>query len=330
MKPITPSTETGTVRMERRIKRHIKTCVYSVVVIEIPEHFTNNTICREGESGQVWIESLPGLVETFLQRWRCTPTRPVLTGAVGVILAVRRNEGTPAVLKVSFPHPGNMFEAHAFDTWNGHGAVRLYERDDARFAMLLEQAEWQTLNELGDVYQATAVTGQLARRLAVPAPPEAPRLADRAEEWIQALRDDSGRIRSPLSPRALDAAVATIQDLGRKQPDTMLHGDLHFGNVVPAQREPWLVVDPKGLVGDLAFDAHTVLLRSLDSLRKADDLGSELHRRLAIFADAAEIERERAVRWAQARAAIGASRGPTVDDAAWEVQFREHAAELLA
>jgi streptomycin 6-kinase len=55
-----------------------------------------------------------------------------------------------------------------------------------------------------------------------------------------------------------------------------------------------------------------------------------LHRRLAIFADAAEIDRERAVRWTQARAAMSACRGRTVDDADWEAQFREQTAELLA
>jgi streptomycin 6-kinase len=63
-----------------------------------------------------------------------------------------------------------MYEARAFAVWNGRGAVLLYERDDARFAMLLERGDWQTLDDLGDVDEATAVTGQLARRLAVPTP----------------------------------------------------------------------------------------------------------------------------------------------------------------
>jgi streptomycin 6-kinase len=274
------------------------------------------------------VASLPGLVDEYLLRWRCTPIAPITRGGVGVILPVQRHDGTPAVLKISFAHPGNMHEAQAYAVWGGRGATLLYERDDAKFAMLLEQGEWQTLDDLGDLDEATAVTGQLARRLAVPASPGLPRLADRAEMWEQSLRDGSER-GHPVSRRAVGAAVDTIRDLGRKQAHTMVHGDPHFGNVVQAQREPWLAVDPKGFVGDLAFDALTVLLRSLDSLRKADDLEGELRRRLAIFADAAEIERERAVRWAQARAAVGSCRGRTVDDAAWEVQFREQVAELL-
>jgi len=110
----------------------------------------------------------------------------------------------------------------------------------------------------------------------------------------------------------------------------MVHGDLHFGNVVRAQREPWLVVDPKGLAGDLASDAFRVLVRGADSLLAADDIGAELRRRLAIFADAAEIERERAVRWLQLDAAMAASRGREPGEEAWVIQFLAYVAETLA
>jgi streptomycin 6-kinase len=298
-------------------------------MVEIPEGFSRHTIDREGDPGRAWLATLPGLVDEFLQRWCCTPTAPIMAGKVGIILPVRRHDGLPAVLKISFTHPGNRYEPHAFATWGGRGAVLLYERDDARFAMLLEQAEWQTLGDLGDVDQATAMLGCLARRLAVPAPPELPRLSDRVEEWEEALLEPTD-LDHPLSRRALDAALATIQDLGRKQPDTMVHGDLHFGNVVRAQREPWLVVDPKGLAGDLAFDAFRVLVGGADSLLAADDLGAELRRRLAIFADAAEIERERAVRWLQLDVAMGASRGREPGEAAWVSQFLAQVAEILA
>ena len=33
-----------------------------------------------------------------------------------------------------------------------------------------------------------------------------------------------------------------------------MHGDLHHDNIVSAQREPWLVIDPKGLVGDPGYE----------------------------------------------------------------------------
>ena len=299
-------------------------------MVGIPQDFALSVAEREGEPGRVWIESLPDLIDEFLRRWRCTPAAPISRGKVGVIVPVHREDGTPAVLKVSFTHPGNMYEAEAFATWEGRGAVLLYERDDALFAMLLEQGEWQTLDDLGDVYEATAVIGQLARRLAVPAPPHLPRLAHRADEWDQTLREDTETLGHPLSERALGAALATIQELGRRQPDTMVHGDLHFGNVVRAQREPWLVIDPKGLAGDLASDSFRVLVRGAESLLAADNLEAELLRRLSIFADAAEIERERAIRWAQLDSMIGAYYSRKYHAAAWITHAHDQVTELLA
>lgn len=303
---------------------------YSAAMVDIPAEFARQLIDREGDPGRVWVASLPGLVEELLHLWRCIPTAPITRGHLGIILPVRRHDGAPAVLKVSFTHPANTYEPHALAAWGGRGAVLLYERDDARFAMLLEQAEWNTLDDLGDVDEATAATGQLARRLAVPAPPELPRLSDQADGWERSLREDAEALGNPLSQRALGAALASIQDLAREQPDTMVHGDLHFGNVVRAQREPWLVVDPKGFAGDLASDALQVLVRGADSLLQADDVNAEVRRRLAIFADAAEIERDRAIRWAQAQAATGAHQSRMAGKPAWIIQGFDQAAEILA
>ncbi|WP_026257667.1 aminoglycoside phosphotransferase family protein [Actinopolymorpha alba] len=299
-------------------------------MIAIPEDFAGQLVDREGDLGRAWLASLPGLVDELLVRWGCTPTAPITRGHLGIIVPTQRRDGSPAVLKVSFTHPANMYEPHAYAVWGGRGAVLLYERDDANFAMLLEQGEWQTLEDLGDVDQATAVTGQLARRLAVPAPPGIPRLADLAEGWEQSLRENAEKLGHPLSQHALGAALATIQDLARKQPDTMVHGDLHFGNVVRAQRELWLVIDPSGLAGDFASDALQVLKRGAASLLQADDLEVELRGRLAIFADATEIDRERAIRWAQAQAAMGAHHSREAGKPAWIIRGHEQIAELLA
>lgn len=299
-------------------------------MIDIPRDFARIVTEREGEPGRRWIESLPGLIDDLLQRWRCTPDAPMIYGGVGSILPVRRYDGAAAVLKISLAHPGNKYEPHAFAVWAGRGAVLLYERDDAHFAMLLERAEQETLDDLDDVDRATAVLGTLARRLAVPAPPELPRLADQADEWERTLRTDSDALGHPLPKRVVGAALSTVEDLGRKQPETMVHGDLHFGNVVRAQREPWLVIDPKGLAGDLASDAVCVLVRGVDSLLAADDVGAELRRRLAIFADAAEIERERPIRWAQLQTTIGAHRSRKVGEPARIIQAYDRISTILA
>ncbi|WP_171164238.1 aminoglycoside phosphotransferase family protein [Streptomyces sp. I05A-00742] len=295
----------------------------------IPEGFADLTAAREGDAGRAWITQLPGMVEELLGRWRCVQDGPATHGQVGLVVPVRRGDGTPAVLKVSFPHPGNVHEPDAFAVWEGRGAVRLYERDDERFALLLERAGDGSLADTEDGDEAMAVAGRLARRLAVPAPAGLPRLRERAGEWEEELRKDDVRLGHPLPGRVLDAALATVRELAPDQPDTLVHGDLHAANVLRAEREPWLAIDPKGFVGDPAYDAFTILRSRAADLLTAPDLGAALLRRLDVFAGAAELDRERTVRWAQLRCVRAAYWGRDNGDPEWLVGMYDHVSGLL-
>jgi streptomycin 6-kinase len=264
----------------------------------IPGEFVRGTIEREGEAGAAWLAELPGITGDLLGRWGCVPDGEVMHGGVGLIVPVRRDE-EPAVLKVSFPHPGNVHEPDAYAAWGGRGAVLLYERDDERFAMLLERARPSTLAELEDGDELVTVAGRLNRRLAVPAPPGLPRLREQADAWEEQLGKDTEELTHALPRRVLDAAVATVRELGRAQPDTVIHGDLHARNILRAGREPWLAVDPKGYAGDPAYDGGTLLKSRALTLLRADDPHKAVHRVLDVFAETAELDRERVRRWAQ-------------------------------
>jgi streptomycin 6-kinase len=188
----------------------------------IPAAFAQSTIDREGEAGAAWLAELPGIIEDLLSRWACVADGPVMHGQVGVIVPVRSAAGL-AVLKVSFPHPGNVHEPDAFAAWQGRGAVLLYERDDECFAMLLERARPSTLWEVGDGDQIVALAGQLSSRLSVAAPPELPRLADQADSWEEELRQGAADFPGALPDAVLDAAVAVVDEVGRDQPDLLGH-----------------------------------------------------------------------------------------------------------
>ncbi|MFG3532312.1 aminoglycoside phosphotransferase family protein [Streptomyces sp. NPDC047917] len=306
-------------------------------MIEIPEAFGQSTIEREGEPGAAWLGELAMIVEELLGRWECVPDGKVMHGGVGVIVPVRqRGEGT-AVLKVSFPHPGNAHEPDAFAAWGGRGAVLLYERDDERFAMLLERVHTTTLAGVEDGDEVVRVAGGISRRLAIPAPPGLPRLKEQADGWEEQLRKDAAELTHALPRYVVDAAVATVRELGRVQPDTLIHGDLHARNILRADREPWLAVDPKGYAGDPAYDGGTLLKSRALTLLEADDLRKAVHRTLDVFAEAAEVDRERARRWAQFHAVQAAfwgrrqgfriaRSGPQLD---WLTEFVGRLAELL-
>lgn len=276
-------------------------------MIVVPENFQRSTVDREHERGAAWIADLPGVVADLLERWGCTQDGRVMHGGVGIIVPVLRiGDQGPAVLKISFPHPGNVAEPDAFAAWDGRGAVRLYARDDEHFAMLLERAHPTTLAAVRDNEEVIRIAGRLNRRLAVPAPPGLPRLSDQAEEWEQSLLRDTAELSHALPSVVVDAAVATVRELGREQPEVMIHGDLHPGNILRADREPWLAVDPKGYAGDPAYDGGTLLKSRVFAFLEEDEPDKAMVRGLDIFADAAEVDPERVRRWAQYHAVAAA------------------------
>ena len=92
----------------------------------------------------------------------------------------------------------------------------------------------------------------------------------------------------------------------------MLHGDLHFTNILRSDRAPWLAIDPSVLVGEPAFDVAKLLTNRWADLAAQPDLRTAVVARVAAFVEGAEVDVDRARRWAQAR---------LVNDALW---CREH------
>ncbi len=115
------------------------------------------------------------------------------------------------------------------------------------------------LAEVEDGEEVVTVAGRISHRLAIPASAYLPRLREQADAGEEQVRKDADELTHALSLNVVDATVATIRELGRTQPDTLIHGDLHGRIILRADRGPWLAVDPKGYSGDPAYDGGTLL-----------------------------------------------------------------------
>ena len=276
-------------------------------MIEIPDEFASWTVAREGLAGRTWIDSLPGLVASYLDRWSLTTEGPIWHGYMSVVLPVRRGDGGRAVLKAGWLNNESRGEARALTAWAGRGAVRLIAWDESTGVTLLERLdESRSVREL-DGEAAAGIAGEVCRRLSIPAGAvELPRVADGAAEWVVQLPLDWNRLEHPFDRSLVDAAVATCRDFGPEQPDLLLHGDLIFDNILRADREAWLAIDPFGLIGEPAYDASSLLTNRWSELAAQADLRAAVLRRLAAFAEGAAVDAQRARRWAQARLTVDA------------------------
>lgn len=265
-------------------------------VVQIPRSFQAfGRWQREGEAGARWLAALPDLIADQCARWDLRVDGEPRHGDNGVAVPVLRG-GEPLVLKVSWPDHHIEEQALALRFWDGQGTVQLVEADAAAGALLLERLhDRRTLHDL-PLEQAVPIIGMLLRRLAIPAPLDycyrtTTDVAAELRDSLQQRWEATGR---PFSARVLDAAVGLARDLCATAPSVMVDSDLQYENVLSARREPWLVIDPLVLVGDVEHQCGQLLWTRYDKM--AD--GARLRWCLDALVDAACLDPARAHAWA--------------------------------
>jgi streptomycin 6-kinase len=223
------------------------------------------------------------------------------------VAPVTRADGTPAVLKVGFPDREFFTEAAALRVFDGYGAVRLLEADLDRYCTLLERLEPGTpLLSFSDDEKATSIAASVMRQLWRPPPENHPLFT--IERWSRDLftvRDRFGGTTGPFPEWMIDRAQSLLRELMASSADpVVLHGDLHHDNVLAAQREPWLAIDPKGLVGEPAYETGSWLRNWLPDLLAQPNPRAILARRIDQFADELGFDSDRIRDWAFAQAVL--------------------------
>jgi streptomycin 6-kinase len=224
----------------------------------------------------------------------CSLVAPVLTA-----------DGTRAVLKMSFDGDDeSVHEGLALQHWRGDGVVRLLRADPRRRALLLERLYRGDLNELGDIEACEVVAG-LYPRIHRPALPQLATVTSFVERWLDALAGQPRDI--PIPHRMVEQTLSLGRDLVADPASVgrIVHGDLHYENVLAADREPWLVIDPKPMSGDPHYEPAPMLWNRFDEL--ADDVRAGVRRRFHALVDSAGLDEERARDWVIVRMVLNAN-----------------------
>jgi streptomycin 6-kinase len=260
------------------------------------------------EAPAEWMARAPELAEEAAERWALRLGERYDYAFVSLAVRAEPPDGTPAVLKVAWPHPESEHEAAALEHYAGRGAVRLLDHDPDRHVLLLERCEPGTaLAELADEEDALRIAAGVLRRLWRPPADGHPfrAVSSEAGAWSDELREHWGRFGKPFERALLNEALAALAELPPTQGELVVcHQDFHRGNVLAAQREPWLAIDPKPIVAEREFDLAALLRDGDDPKRLLDLLAAEL-----------ELDRERMRRWALAHTLVWgfSERGPIAD-----------------
>ncbi len=283
----------------------------------VPEALAAN--CRRTPEGRAWLTALPDVIRELETRWALQLDAPFDSNDVTAswVAPARRSGQQDTVLKIGFPHMEAEHEALGLRFWDRDPTVELVEWDDGVHALLLERCVPGTaLRGEPESVQDEVIASLLRRLWRKPGPSHSFRpLSRMLAVWAEETRSqrsewpDEGLVRLGLS---LFAELA--EEDGE---DFVLATDLHAGNVLRAEREAWLVIDPKPFVGDPAYDTTQHLFNGMPRLL-ADPLGTIEH-----FAHLVDLPSDRVRLWTLARAAAE----PRAD---WDTDERWTLAEALA
>jgi streptomycin 6-kinase len=239
---------------------------------------------------------LPELVAHLCASWELQVEGGPMHGGLGLVLPVR-HAGGASVLKVSWPGKHVEEEAIALRAWDGRGAVRLERAEPAHGALVLERLDARRSLADQDLPEAVTVAGSLLRQLAIEAPPGLPS----ASAWAVALRRTLARRweqqGQPFDRRLLERTLGIAAELAGTAGSRLINYDLHYADVLASDRAPWLVVDPKAVVGEPEFGLAQLLWRRLEAMEAQGGLAFHFQ----ALVEAARLDAELARAWTLVR-----------------------------
>lgn len=285
--------------------------------LTIPRALAASLATDEDDRRRVWSTGLPRTVAELAERWSLHVGEPFEPGGtVSWVAPARTAAGDDVVLKVAWRHYESDHEPDGLQMWNGSGAVRLFAVHETQTtsALLIERCVPGTaLGETAPEREQDVIVCGLLRRLWIE-PSEGHRLRPlqtMCDQWAAGFERKLARAPDALDPGVARDGIALFRTLpSTADREVVLVTDLHAANVLAAEREPWLVVDPKPYVGDPAYDAVQHMLNC--PARLAADPVALAHR----MADLLDLDRDRVVQWLFARCVQESPGWPGLDEVA--------------
>ncbi len=279
-------------------------------MVPLPAMFRTRIRNLFGLEGNEWLKALPALRESLLDRWSLSETQPIGQLTYNYLEYASSPIHGSVVLKIGFPNPELVTEIKTLQAYQGlKGVVKLLNFDINQGALLLERINpGRNLTSEVDDQKAAQIAAQTMGALRQPEPEgrEFPTM----EEWCQGFsryRESYGEKEGPLPEAILRKGLGLVKELLETPEERyLLHGDLHHYNILSREDGSWVVIDPKGVIGELAFEVGPFLGNPIPDLIRQPNLVEILRSRLRIFEEITGLDLHRLTAWSFCRTLLSA------------------------
>lgn len=269
------------------------------------KQFKEKTLALRGKkAGDKWLEEIPILIKEFEDLWSIKVGQSFGL-YINYVAPATREDGSEVVIKICFPGDDEFrTEVESLKIFNGEGIVKLLDQDLEKGVLLLERLKpGVPISNLENDELATEIIAQLMKKIwkKEPLNHSFPPLYKWTAEFNWLRKNYQGKT-GPIPEKLFQKAENLRNKLLATQSDMyLLHGDLHHENILSAEREPYLAVDPKGVIGEREYEAAAMLRNPYTKLSKMKNIKGVLERRIEILSESLDLNKGRIRDWAIAQ-----------------------------
>lgn len=271
--------------------------------------FHSNIINIYNKKGQAWLNELPRLVTAISSKFDLRDLKEATNLTYNYVLSGFQGDN-PIILKLGLDHEALTREAFALRCFEGCGAVNVLAEDHD--ILLLERAmpgtslkSYFPTKEKESIEIACGVMQKL-HQTSIPTTHNFLHIKD----WLTAL-DKNWAIPDAYLQKARKLRDRLLQT---SKSDVLLHGDLHHDNILqngndesrPSSQseDGWLVIDPKGVIGEQAYEVAAFIRNPMPDLLNIQDPEEIIQRRIVMFSDLLNVPRSSVADWCFVQAVL--------------------------
>lgn len=275
--------------------------------MKLPKQFIHNITQAWGHTGTVWLESLPTIVRYYSSMWQLNNIQTFDNLSYQYVASAYSDlYSCPVVLKVNISRIDFGREQKALNYYNGACCVKVLTSDNKYNSLLLEALEpGYSLAVLfpAQDQEATAITASVIQKLhtrTIDTHHDYPTI----NQWLHLI--DTFRHKNMSQALLSKTSQLAKRLLSTQDKKYLLHGDLHHENILFSSSRDWLAIDPKGVVGELAYEVGAFIRNPIPQLYDQANKKEIVLNRCIEFAKLLCIDTQRIIDWSYVQAVLAA------------------------